>query len=55
MELISLILSFMIVFLELIDKVTHPIHLHSLHAFTYEVHHKPSDLCGEIISYELPS
>jgi hypothetical protein len=50
-ELISLILSFMTVFLELIDEVTRPIHLHSLHTFSCEVHHQPDDLCGEIISY----
>jgi hypothetical protein len=52
-ELISLILSFATVFLNLIDDVTHPIHLDSLHTFSCEVHHEPSDLCGEILSYDI--
>jgi hypothetical protein len=55
MELVSLILSFTTVFLKLIDEVNRPIHLRSLHAFSYEVHHKPSDLCGVIFSYKLAS
>jgi hypothetical protein len=52
-ELVSLILSFVAIFLEIIDEVTHPIHMHSLHAFSYKVHHEPNDLCGAILSYKL--
>jgi len=48
-----LILSFETIFLKFIDEVTHPIHLHSLHTFTCEFHHEPSDLCGAVLSYEL--
>ena len=48
-------MSFAIVFLEFIDEVTRPIHLHSFHTFSYEVHHKPGDLCGPVLPYELAS
>jgi hypothetical protein len=52
-ELISIILSFATLLLELIDEVTRPIHLHALHTFFDKVHHEPSDLCGEVPSYQL--
>jgi len=55
MELISLILRFMVVFLELVDEVAHPIHLHPLHAFSCEVHHEPGDLHGAILSDKISS
>jgi hypothetical protein len=54
-EFVSQILSFTTIFLEFIDEVTHPIHLHALHTFTCEFHHEPSDLCGVVLSYELSS
>jgi len=43
----------MAIFLELIDEVTWGIHIHSLHAFSCEVHHEPDDLCGVILSYKI--
>jgi hypothetical protein len=52
-EPISLILCFAIVFLKFVDEVTCPIHLHSLHVFSYEVHHEPGDLCRAVHSYKL--
>jgi hypothetical protein len=55
MELVSLILCFAIVFLELVDEVAHPIHLHPLHEFPCEVHHEPDDLHGAVLSNELAS
>jgi hypothetical protein len=54
-ELVSLILHFATVFLKLVDEVTHPIHLHPLHAFPCEVHHEPGDLRGVILSYNISS
>jgi hypothetical protein len=30
----------LIVFLQFVDEVTHPIHLHALHTFSCEVHHE---------------
>jgi hypothetical protein len=54
-ELIYLILSFTTVFLKLVDRVTCPIHVHSLHAFSCEVPHEPDYLCGAIVSYKLAS
>jgi len=54
-EPISLILSFTIFFLKLIDEVNRPIYLHSLHAFSCEVHHKLGDLDGAILSYKIYS
>jgi hypothetical protein len=55
METIPLILPFVIVFLELVDEVTHLVHLHSLHALPSEVYYEPSDLCQTILSDELAS
>jgi hypothetical protein len=52
-ELVSLILCFTTIFLKLVDKVTQPIHFHSLHAFPCEVHHEPGDLCGVVLSDDL--
>jgi hypothetical protein len=54
-EFVSFILRFTVVLLDFIDKVTHPIHLHSLHTFSSEVHHEPGDLCGVVLSYDLSS
>jgi hypothetical protein len=51
----SLILIFVTVFLKFIDEVTRPINFHSLHTFSYEVHHEPGDLCGAVISYDISS
>jgi hypothetical protein len=55
MELVSLILCFTTVFLELVDEVAHPVHLHPLHALPCEVHHEPGDLRGVVLSDELAS
>jgi hypothetical protein len=55
MELISLILRFATVFLELVDELARPIHLHSLHAFFCEIHHKLGDLRRAVLSDELAS
>jgi hypothetical protein len=52
-EFVSQILSFATVFLEFIDEVTRPIHLHALHTFSCDIHHEPSDLCGVVLPYEL--
>jgi len=52
-ELVSLILSFAKVFLDIIDELNHPIHLHPLHAFSCEFHHEPDDLHGAILSYNI--
>ena len=59
-EFVSLILSFVVVFINFINEVTHPIHLHSLHTFSCEVHHEPNELCGAVLPndisiYELAS
>jgi hypothetical protein len=54
-ELVSLILSFTTIFLKLVDEVACPVHVHSLHAFSCEVHHEPGDLCGMVLSYKLAS
>jgi hypothetical protein len=53
MELISLILRFAAVFLEIVDEVARPFHLHPLHAFSCEVHHEPDDLRGVVLSHRL--
>jgi hypothetical protein len=45
----------MAILLKFVDEVAGPIHLHPLHAFSYEVHHEPGDLSGVILSYKLPS
>ena len=55
MEFVSLIPSFTKVFLNFIDEVTLPINLHSLHTFSYEVHHELDDLFGVVLSYKLAS
>jgi hypothetical protein len=55
MELVSLILCFVVVFLDLVDEVTPLINLHPLHAFSCEVHHEPGDLCGVVLSDDLVS
>jgi hypothetical protein len=46
-------MSFTTIFFQLIDEVTHPVHLHSLHTFSCKVHHKLSDLCGADLPYKL--
>ena len=53
MELVSLIVSFATIFLEFIDEVACPIHLHALHTFSYKVHHKPDDLSRAFLSYDI--
>jgi hypothetical protein len=53
MEFIPLILCFAKIFLELVDEVTLPVHLHPLHALPREVYYEPSDLCWTIIFGEL--
>jgi hypothetical protein len=53
MEFISQILSFAKIFLQFIDEVNFPIHLHALHTFSSKVHHEPGDLCGAVLPYEL--
>jgi hypothetical protein len=55
MELISLILCFTTVFLELVDELSRPVHFHTLHPLSYEVHHEPGDLHGVFLSDELAS
>jgi hypothetical protein len=54
-ELVSLMLLFTTVFIKLFDEVTRPVHLHPLHAFSYEVHHEPGDMRGAVLSYNLAS
>jgi hypothetical protein len=53
MELVSLILCFVEDFLELVDKVARPVHLHPLHTLSCKVHHEPSDLLGVVLSDNL--
>jgi len=53
MEFIPLILGFAIVFLELVDELKHPVHLHNLYALPSEVHYEPSNLCWMVISDDL--
>jgi hypothetical protein len=53
MELVSLILHFATIFLKLVDKVAHPIHLHPLHALPCEVHHESGDLRGVALSDDI--
>jgi hypothetical protein len=55
MEFIPLILRFMEVFLKLVDKVTHLVHLHPLHAFPSEVYCELGDLFQTILSDQLSS
>jgi hypothetical protein len=55
MEFIAQVLGFVEIFLQLIDEVAHPVHLHALHTFSWEVHHEPSDICGVVLPYELAS
>ena len=55
MEFIPLILHFTEVFLKLIDEVTHPVHLHPLHALSCEVYYESSDLCQLVLSDDLAS
>jgi hypothetical protein len=54
-EFISEILGFGLIFLHLIDEVTHRLHLHALHTFSYEVHQEPGDLCGVVLPYDISS
>jgi hypothetical protein len=53
MEFIPLILCFAAVFLELVDEVTFPVHLHPLHALPNEVYYQPGDLCRTVLSEEI--
>jgi hypothetical protein len=55
MEFIALVLCFMVVLLKLVDEVTRPVHLHPLHALSYEVYHEPNDLCLMVLSDDLAS
>jgi len=55
MEFISQILGFVEILLHLIDEVVDPVHLHSLHTFSCEVHHEPGDLCGVLLPYDISS
>jgi hypothetical protein len=55
MKLISLILRFTAVLLQLVDEVTHPVHLHSFYTLPYEVYYKSSDLCQTILFEEITS
>jgi hypothetical protein len=54
-EFIFQILGFTEIFIYLIDEVTHPIHPHSLHTFSYKVHHELGDLCGAVLPYDISS
>ena len=49
MKLISLILLFKTILLQLVDKVTHEVHFHSFYGLPYEVYYKYNDLCWPII------
>jgi hypothetical protein len=53
MEFISLVLHFATFLLDIVDKVTHPVHLHPLHALSCEVYYESCDLCGMVLSDEL--
>jgi len=55
MELISLVLYFVIVLLNLIDEVTCPVHFHSFYTLPCKVYYKSSDLCQMILSNKIPS
>jgi hypothetical protein len=54
MEFIPMILCSATVFLDLIDEVTHPFHLHPLYALPNEVHYKPTDLCKMFLFDDIP-
>jgi hypothetical protein len=44
-----MILRFMTVLLELVDEVTHLVHLHSFYTLSFEVYYKSSDLCQMVL------
>jgi hypothetical protein len=50
-----MILHFTTVLLQLIDEVTHPVHLHSFYTLSCEVYYKSIDLCWTVISDKLAS
>jgi hypothetical protein len=56
MEVVPQVLGLTTILLYLFDEVILPVHLHALYTLSCEVHHEPSDLCGEsssLLSFQL--
>jgi hypothetical protein len=53
MKLVALVLCFATIFLQLVDEVAHPDHLHPFEAFSYEVNDEPCDLRWSLLPDEL--
>ena len=53
MKLISLILRFAAVLLQLVDEVTRLVHLHAFYALPCKVYYKSSDLHWVVLSDEI--
>jgi hypothetical protein len=54
-KLISLVLHFTAILLQLVDEVSHPIHLHPFDTLPCEFNYEPCDLCRIVLSDELAS
>jgi hypothetical protein len=54
-KIIALVLCFTSIFLQLVDKVAHPVHLHSFNAFSCEVDDKPRELRWSILPDDITS
>jgi hypothetical protein len=52
-KLVSLVLCFETIFLQLFDEVACPVHLHSFNAFYCKVEEKPRDLRWSILPNDL--
>jgi hypothetical protein len=48
-KIIASVLGFATIFLELVDEVAHPVHLHPFDALSWEVNDEPCDLRRSVL------